>query len=131
MIGTVTERRTLLISWYAVLAVLPLLWAYRAAEGSQEFVDDDGEIRDTLLSAPVLLLFWALAVDALVRPLWRSALVAVCGGALALGALGGSLRWGYGRIRRVPGVLEPDFWGQASALALRGVTLPGPARPST
>jgi hypothetical protein len=116
-------RRIVLVTWCTAVGVLPLLWAYRASRGSQEFVNDDGEIRDTLEYACVVLLFWALAVGAVVRPLWRSLLVASGGGALALAALGGALRWGYGRTHRTSSVLEPDFWERMIGIAFRGLVL--------
>jgi len=116
-------RRIVLITWCLALAVLPLLWVHRASSGSQEYVDDDGEIRDTLMDACLVMLGWALIVGATVRPLRRSVLVAGAGGASALAALTGALRWGYGRIDRTPVVLEPGFWERMTGLALRGLIL--------
>lgn len=122
-VGEQRTRRIVLATWGAAVAALPLLWVYHAARGSQEFVNDDGEIRDTLASACVVLLLWAPAVGAVVQPLWRSLLVAGTGGALALAALGGALRWGHRRIDRTHSVLEPAFWERMTWLALRGLVL--------
>lgn len=124
MIGVeARQRRLVLVTWGAAVAVLPLLWIHHAAQGSQEFVNDDGEIRDTLLYACFVLLFWALAVGTIVRSLWRSLLVAVGGAAVALAALGGTLWWGYGRLHRTHSPIEPGFGLRMTGLALRGVAL--------
>ncbi len=119
---TSRPRRVVLICLVAIVVLLPLVWSYFASAGSQEFIDDDGEIENTVQGAAVLLLLWSLVVGTALRSLLLSLMVSVGGSAVVLAALCTALAIGYRMVRPSTGV-DAQFWAGTTGIALRGLGL--------
>ncbi|MEV6342916.1 hypothetical protein [Actinoplanes sp. NPDC051851] len=117
------DRSRSLTALGVALLLLPLLWVSFAAAGSQEYVDDDGEIEQTLQAAGVVLLLWALFAGTGSRPLFRSLLVSLSGAVPVLAALCVTLYLGYHAVRPDGVVADPAFRSGALGIAFRALFL--------
>ncbi|WP_229074846.1 hypothetical protein [Actinoplanes sp. DH11] len=118
-----TTRR-ILISTLVLVVALGFGWVSAASAGSQEYVDDLGEIEQTMQTAGILLLLWSLTVGVLVRSLTRAMLLSAGGGAILVLTLSAFLWYGYHSVHPATDAsIDPALATRAVALAVLGAAL--------